>query len=84
MNTRKIIALLAIAIVAAALTTASVIAFLGTPKPATTATTYYEYYTIHITKSNGNIVGMMIINGSIRQVMYYTWRGTFMQQIIFG
>jgi hypothetical protein len=43
MNTKKMIAIITIVLVAAALTTASAIAFFGTPKAATTATTYTNY-----------------------------------------
>ena len=61
--------------------------FLNTNYPGTTVgaiTTYYGYYAMQITDNNGNIVGMVGINGATGQAMDYTWCGTFMRQIILG
>ena len=59
--------------------------YLNTNYPGTTAgtaTTYYGYYTMQVMGSNGNVVGMVGINGATGQVMDYTWCGNFMRQII--
>ncbi len=61
--------------------------YLDTNYPGTTVgapTTYYGYYTMQVMGSNGNIVGMVGINGATGQVMDYTWCGTFMRQIFLG
>jgi hypothetical protein len=47
------------------------------------ATTYYGYYTMQV-QGNGNIVGMIGINGLTGQVMYYTWCGSYMREIVFS
>ncbi len=60
--------------------------YLNTNYPGTTvgnAATYYGYYAMQV-QSGGNIIGMMGINGATGQVIYYTWCGTFMQQILLG
>jgi hypothetical protein len=44
----------------------------GTPDP------FYGYYTFHFLK-NGQIAGMLSINGSSGQVWFHTWHGTFIQ-----
>ena len=61
--------------------------YLNTYYPGTTvgaATTYYGYYTMQVIDSNGNIVGVVGVNGATGQVMDYTWCGNFMRQIILG
>ncbi len=61
--------------------------YLNTYSPETTvgaATTYYGYYTMQVIGSNGNIVGVLGVNGFTGQVMDYTWCGTFMRQILLG
>jgi hypothetical protein len=61
--------------------------YLDTNYPGTTvgaATTYYGYYTMQVMDSNGNVVGVVGVNGATGQVMDYTWCGNFMRQIILG
>lgn len=45
---------------------------------ATTETpdAFYGYYTLHITK-DGNVTGMLSVNGYSGQVWYHTWHGDF-------
>ena len=61
--------------------------YLNTYYPGTTVgttTTYYGFYTIQVVGSNGNIVGMIGVNGVTGQVMDYSWCGAFMRQILLG
>ena len=37
---------------------------------------FYGYYTIH-TKSNGEVNGMLSVNGYTGAVWYHTWHGPF-------
>ncbi|MCB2160485.1 hypothetical protein KQH40_00195 [bacterium] len=39
---------------------------------------FYGYYTLHI-ESNGEIVGMLSVNGFTRQVFVHTWHGDFIE-----
>jgi hypothetical protein len=45
-------------------------------KTATDADPFYGYYTIDILR-DGNIVGMLSVNGYNSQVFLHTWHGTF-------
>ena len=61
--------------------------YLNTYYPGTTVgttTTYYGFYTMQVVGSNGNIVGMIGVNGATGQVMDYSWCGAFMRQILLG
>ena len=40
---------------------------------------FYGYYTVHFTQ-NGQIAGMLSVNGYSGQVWYHTWHGAFIQQ----
>ena len=53
-------------------------ALLGT-KTATDADPFYGYYTIDILR-DGNIIGMLSINGHNSQVFLHTWHGTFIEE----
>ena len=56
--------------------------FLNTNFAGTTVgdtTTFNGYYTIEIL-SNGNLYGMLSVNGYTGQVWYHTWHGAFVQQ----
>lgn len=46
--------------------------------PETTPDTFYGYYTMH-TMKNGQITGMVSINGYTGQVWYHSWHGAFVQ-----
>ena len=46
-------------------------------------TTFYGYYTMQVLK-DGNIYGMITINGQTGQVLYCSWLGTFMQRTVIG
>jgi hypothetical protein len=46
-------------------------------------TTFYGYYTMQVLK-DGNIFGMMTVNGQTGQVLYCSWLGTFMQRMVIG
>ena len=46
-------------------------------------TTFYGYYTMQVLK-DGNIFGMMNVNGQTGQVLYCSWLGTFMQRMVIG
>jgi hypothetical protein len=54
--------------------------WLDTYLPGTTvaeeADTFYGYYTIHVMK-NGQVYGMLSVNGYSGQVWYHTWHGDF-------
>lgn len=56
--------------------------YLDTYLPGTTvaeeADAFYGYYTIH-TLQNGQIEGMLSVNGYTDQVWYHTWHGDFIQ-----
>jgi hypothetical protein len=39
---------------------------------------FYGYYTLHI-ESNGEIVGMLSVNGFTRQVFVHSWHGDFIE-----
>ncbi len=41
--------------------------------------TFYGYYTLHVLK-DGNIYGMLSVNGYTGQVWYHTWHGAFIQE----
>lgn len=45
---------------------------------ANPADPFYGYYTIDFEK-NGNLVGMLSVNGYSGQVWYHTWHGSFIQ-----
>jgi heat shock protein HslJ len=47
-------------------------------KTATDADPFYGYYTIDITK-DGNVTGMLSVNGFNGQVFLHTWHGTFIE-----
>lgn len=47
------------------------------------ATQFYGYYTIDYTV-NGNIAGMLSVNGQTGQVWYHSWHGNFVQEIELG
>jgi hypothetical protein len=38
---------------------------------------YYGYYTIHTVSKEGDIVGMLSVNGFTGQVWYHSWHGVF-------
>lgn len=38
---------------------------------------YYGYYTIHTVAKDGDILGMLSINGDTGEVWYHSWHGTF-------
>ena len=38
---------------------------------------YYGYFTIHTVNKDGDIVGMLSVNGNTGQVWYHSWHGTF-------
>lgn len=40
---------------------------------------FYGYYTIHTLDSNGEIAGMLSVNGFTGDVWYHDWHGTFIQ-----
>ncbi|MGA2680548.1 MAG: hypothetical protein ABSF44_01965 [Candidatus Bathyarchaeia archaeon] len=46
-------------------------------------TTFYGYYIMQALK-DGNIYGMITINGQTGQVLYCSWLGTFMQRMAVG
>ncbi len=46
-------------------------------------TTFYGYYNMQVLK-DGNIYGMMTVNGQTGQVLYCSWLGTFMQRTLIG
>lgn len=50
----------------------------ATPEPEADA--FYGYYTLHTLK-DGQINGMLSVNGSNGQVWYHTWHGDFVQMI---
>ncbi len=50
---------------------------------AGTADAFYGYYTFHFEK-NGQIAGMLSVNGYTGQVWYHTWHGAFVQARDFG
>ncbi len=54
--------------------------WLDTYLPGTTvaeeADAFYGYYTIHVLK-NGQVYGMLSVNGYTGQVWYHTWHGDF-------
>ena len=41
------------------------------------ASRYYGYYTIHTVAKDGDILGMLSINGDTGKVWYHSWHGTF-------
>ena len=45
---------------------------------ANTPDPFYGYYTVDFQK-NGNLVGMLSVNGYSGQVWYHTWHGTFIE-----
>jgi hypothetical protein len=48
----------------------------GTTVDATEADTFYGYYTLHILQ-DGNIIGMLSVNGYTGQVWLHHWHGNF-------
>lgn len=46
--------------------------------PETTPDSFYGYYTMH-TMKNGQVTGMLSINGYTGQVWYHSWHGAFVQ-----
>jgi hypothetical protein len=48
-----------------------------------TATQFYGYYTFDFT-INGQIAGMLSVNGYTGQVWYHSWHGAFVQEIEFS
>ena len=38
---------------------------------------FYGYYTIHTTDKDGNILGMLSVNGFSGDVWYHSWHGVF-------
>jgi hypothetical protein len=46
-------------------------------KVAEEADTFYGYYTIHVLTDDGNIYGMLSVNGYTGQVWYHRWHGGF-------
>lgn len=50
---------------------------------AGTADAFYGYYTFHFEK-DGQITGMLSVNGYSGQVWYHTWHGAFIQARDFG
>ena len=50
---------------------------------AATPDAFYGYYTFHFEK-NGQIAGMLSVNGYTGQVWYHTWHGAFVQARDFG
>ena len=55
--------------------------FLDTYLPGTTAseevTPFYGYYTLHVER-DGQIVGMLSVNGYTGQIWYHSWHGQFL------
>ncbi|HET7467360.1 MAG TPA: hypothetical protein VFL29_11895 [Candidatus Dormibacteraeota bacterium] len=47
------------------------------------ADAFYGYYTFHF-KQNGQIAGMLSVNGYSGQVWFHTWHGSFVQAKDFG
>lgn len=45
--------------------------------------TFYGYYTIDVSK-NGNIYGMLSVNGYTGDVWYHTWHGAFIEMVEFN
>ena len=56
--------------------------YLDANVPGTTASTtpdaFYGYYTVEVMK-DGNVYGMLSVNGSTGQVIYHHWHGTFIE-----
>ena len=46
-------------------------------------TAFYGYYSMQMLR-NGNVMGVMGVDGTTGQVVYYSWCGTFMQQKVLG
>lgn len=42
---------------------------------------FYGYYTIHTETENGEVAGMLSINGFTGQVWYHSWHGAFIDMI---
>ncbi len=40
---------------------------------------FYGYYTIHTTDKDGNILGMLSVNGFSGDVWYHSWHGVFIE-----
>jgi hypothetical protein len=55
--------------------------YIDTARPGTTADeeadAFYGYYTLHVL-TDGQVSGMLSVNGYTGQVWYHTWHGTFM------
>ena len=41
-------------------------------------TPFYGYYTMDLER-DGNIIGMLSVNGFTKQVFFHSWHGTFIQ-----
>ena len=52
-------------------------------KASATADEFQGYYTIDV-ETNGNISGMLSVNGYSGQVWYHTWHDKFIQMADFG
>jgi hypothetical protein len=52
--------------------------YLPGAKAETTADTFYGYYTLEILR-NGQMAGMLSVNGYTRQVILHTWHGRFIE-----
>jgi hypothetical protein len=50
---------------------------MNTGEIAEEAERYYGYYTIHSVTKDGEISGMLSVNGFTGQVWYHNWHGTF-------
>jgi hypothetical protein len=54
--------------------------YLDTARPGTTADeeadAFYGYYTLHVL-NDGQVTGMLSVNGDTGQVWYHTWHGSF-------
>lgn len=42
---------------------------------------FYGYYTIHTLTEDGDIAGMLSVNGFSGQVWYHSWHGIFIDMI---
>lgn len=58
-------------------------AYLGSAFPGATVSestnTFYGYYTLDVVR-DGNVFGMLSINGYSGQIWYHTWHGSFIQE----
>ena len=42
---------------------------------------FYGYYTIHTETENGEVAGMLSVNGFTGQVWYHNWHGAFIDMV---